>query len=60
MIMQIEKKYQCVHCSATMTCADGVCVTSCDCGKVKMRGGAIVEGQFGTDYVDVSQKLILG
>jgi hypothetical protein len=58
--MQLEKKYQCVHCGSTISCTNGVCVTSCSCGKVKSRGEVIVEGQYGTDYVDVSQKLILG
>ena len=58
--MTIEKKYQCVHCGASIECTDGICSTTCSCGKVKVTGGVVVEGRLGIDFVDVSQKLLLG
>ena len=56
--MELVKKYQCVHCSSIVECANGVCKVTCDCGKVKLTGNVIVEGTLGTDYVDVSQKYL--
>lgn len=58
--MEMVKKFKCVHCNGVVECNDVACVSQCTCGKVKTRGGVIVEGANGIDYVDVSQKLILG
>ncbi|MFW6272627.1 MAG: hypothetical protein ACOC2U_02465 [bacterium] len=51
--MNIVKKIKCVHCQETVE-HNG----SCSCGKVKMTNGTITEGKLGSDYLDVSAKLL--
>ena len=58
--MSIEKKFQCVHCGASVECDNGVCTTVCSCGKVKVQSGVVIEGKLGFDYIDVSKRMILG
>ena len=56
--MEIKKKFKCVHCGGVVECNQGVCTTTCSCGKVKLTGGVVVEGTLGVDYVDDSQKYL--
>lgn len=58
--MNIAKKFKCLHCGAVVECNENVCVSNCNCGKIKLSGTVIVEGSMGVDYVDVSPKLLNG
>lgn len=58
--MNIEKQFKCRHCGSVVKCDSGVCELTCSCGKIKLVGETLVEGQIGVDAIDVSQKLILG
>jgi len=51
--MRLAKKVKCVHCQSVVE-TEG----KCTCGKVKLTDDTITEGQLGTDYVDVSAKLL--
>jgi hypothetical protein len=51
--MYLKKKVKCVHCSSIVE-ENG----SCKCGKVKMINGTMTEGNLGSDYVDISAKLL--
>lgn len=53
------KKVKCNHCGFVVEYIDRSS-NHCTCGKVKVNGGVITEGVYGSDYVDVSQVLILG
>ncbi len=54
----IVKKIKCVHCGQTLECKEAVCISKCSCGKVAMNGGVITEGVQGSDWIDVSPKLL--
>jgi len=58
--MKIQKKVKCLHCGATLECNEQVCIRKCTCGKVSLSGEVITEGVLGTDYVDVSPRLLNG
>jgi len=58
--MKIQKKVKCLHCGVVLECNEQHCVKKCTCGKVSLSGEVITEGVYGTDYVDVSQKLLNG
>lgn len=51
--MRITKKVRCLHCS---TIVEGD--ASCTCGKIMIKENTVVVGAMGTDYVDVSPKLL--
>ena len=55
----MEKKIKCIHCDSELIldCND-VCVSECTCGKISINNGVILEGVQGTDWVDVSPKLL--
>ena len=54
----IKKKVKCVHCGDTLECNETVCVLKCTCGKVSLNGEVITEGTQGSDWIDVSPKLL--
>ena len=56
----IQKKIKCIHCGDVIECNEGVCIAKCGCGKVSLNGTVITEGTQGTDWVDVSPKLLNG
>ena len=56
--MILQKKLKCVHCGTIVECKNGVCQLTCGCGKVKVNGQYIIEGQVGKDFVDVSPQLL--
>lgn len=58
MNMTLMKKFKCVHCGIVLECKNGVCPLSCKCGKVKVNGQYLIEGQLGRDVVDVSPQLL--
>jgi hypothetical protein len=58
--MKIDKKVKCLHCGTIVQCNEDVCVRKCSCGKVSISGETVTEGAMGTDYVDVSAKLLNG
>lgn len=53
------KKVKCNHCGFVVEYIDKSS-NQCTCGKVKVNSGSITEGVCGSDYIDVSQVLILG
>ena len=54
--MEIQKKIKCVSCGSVVTVYEG-CTTNCNCQKLMIVEGHIV-GTLGTDYIDVSPKLL--
>lgn len=51
--MKMDKKVKCLHCGHEIT-NNG----QCSCGKVKMTQESVIVGTFGTDYIDVSPKIL--
>lgn len=58
--MKINKKVKCLHCGQTLECNEQSCNLVCSCGKVKLSGEIITEGVLGTDYMDVTPRLLNG
>ena len=57
----IDKKIKCVHCGHIFTVkSTDVVAVKCQCGKVGVNNGVIIEGAQGTDWVDISQQLLNG
>lgn len=54
--MEIQKKIKCVHCGSVITVYEG-CTAQCKCKKILIVEGHI-QASVGTDYVDVSPKLL--
>jgi hypothetical protein len=51
--MKITKKVKCIHCQSVVE-ENG----DCNCGKVKLTNGIIIEGNIGKDYIDISAVLL--
>ena len=56
----ITKKVKCLHCGTVVECHGDSCMLTCNCQKVRVVGGIITEGSLGVDYIDASNKLLLG
>ena len=58
-IVMIEKKIKCMHCGNELVVNNhSTDVVQCECGKIAMNNGIITEGMQGTDWVDVSPRLL--
>lgn len=58
--MHPVKQVKCVKCGTVVECNITSETIQCGCGVVKLRGGVIIEGRNGIDYVDVSQQMLCG
>ena len=51
--MKITKKVRCIHCQSIIE-HNG----KCNCEKVKLIDGVVIEGNLGKDYLDISARLL--